>query len=96
MKLDMTVNVQALVVSLVIGACTATGIYFGVVTRVQALELKGIEHDARFNRTDNDIRQQRQDQKEQLNTIAQDVKEIRGYLLDNAAGSRSDIRRWTK
>lgn len=94
--LDFTVNVQSLVVSIVIAFATAAGIYFGLVGRVAALEARDIEHAGHFARIESQMQQQRQDMKEQLNAIGQDVKEIRGYLMDNAAGSRPDMRRWSR
>ncbi|SPA25861.1 conserved exported hypothetical protein [Cupriavidus taiwanensis] len=94
--LDTTINLQNLF-SAVLGAAVVVVLaWFALVGRVQALEAKDIEHDARFNRVDGDMRQQRQDVKEQLNGIGEDVKEIRRYLMDNAAGARPDIRRWAK
>lgn len=94
--LDTTINLQNLF-SAVLGAAVVVVLaWFALVGRVQALEAKDIEHDARFGRVDGDMRQQRQDVKEQLNGIGEDVKEIRRYLMDNAAGARPDIRRWAK
>lgn len=94
--IDTTINMQNLF-SAVLGAAVVVVLaWFALVGRVQALEAKDIEHDARFGRVDGDMRQQRQDVKEQLNGIGEDVKEIRRYLMDNAAGSRPDIRRWAK
>ena len=94
--LNTQINLQTLLGS-VIGAAIALAIaWFGIVGRVQALEAKDVSHDARFVRIEGDMRQQRQDVKEQLNGISEDVKEIRRYLMDNAAGARPDIRRWAK
>ncbi|MGO4763805.1 hypothetical protein AB4120_14810 [Cupriavidus sp. 2KB_3] len=94
--IDTTINLQSLF-SAVLGAAVVVVIaWFALVGRVQALENKDIEHDARFARVDGDIRQQRQDVKDQLNAIGQNVEKIRDYLLDNAAGNRPDIKRWAK
>lgn len=96
---DATINIQTLIslVGSVIGTALAlVVIYFTLVGRVQALEQKDIEHASHFARLESDMRQQRQDVKEQLNGIGEDVKEIRRYLMDNAAGQRPDIKRWTK
>jgi hypothetical protein len=94
--LDFTVNVQSLVVSIVIAFATAAGIYFGLVGRVAALEARDIEHAGHFARLESQMQQQRQDVKDQLNAIGQNVEKIRDYLLDNAAGQRPDIKRWTR
>jgi len=93
---DFTINVQGLVVSLVVAASAAIGIYFSVIKDVQALQSKSVEYSARFERIDRDMADQRADMKEKLNAIGDDVKEIRRYLLNNAAGERPDIKRWTR
>jgi hypothetical protein len=95
-RLDFTVNVQSLAVSVVIGVATAVGIYFGVVSRVQALEIHDNDQNKRFERIESDMRDQRRDVKEQLSAIGSNVEKIRDYLLDNAAGQRPDIRKWAK
>lgn len=94
--LDFTINVQGLVLWLALAASTGVGIYLGVVKDVQALQEKARTYDERFARTEADLRQQRQDTNEKLNAIGQNVEKIRDYLLDNAAGQRPDIRRWTR
>ena len=94
--LNTQINLQTLIGSVIGAAIALTIAWFGIVGRVQALEAKDIEHGARFGRIEGDMRQQRQDVKEQLNGISEDVKEIRRYLMDNAAGARPDIRRWAK
>ncbi len=105
--IDTTINLQALLGSLIGGAIALAFAYFGVVGRVAALEQRDSEHERHFQRVESDMRQQREDTtqqlrgisadvKEQLNVMGSDVKEIRRYLMDNAAGARPDIRRWTK
>lgn len=84
------------IMSALVGAITGAAIWFGLVGRVQALESVDKDHIAHFARLERDMAQQRMDVKEQLNGIGQDVKEIRGYLMDNAAGARPDIRRWSR
>jgi len=96
---DFTISLQWLVgaiVSSLVGAITGAAIWFGLVSRVQALETRDQDHASHFARIESDMRQQRADVKEQLNDIGGDVKEIRRYLMDNAAGARPDIRRWSK
>lgn len=93
---DTTINLQSLVSALIGAAVVVVIAWFALVGRVQALEAKDIEHDAKFNRVEADFRQQRQDVKDQLNAIGANVEKIRDYLLDNAAGNRPDIKRWAK
>lgn len=93
---DTTINLQNLFSALLGAAIVVVIAWFALVGRVQALEAKDIEHDARFNRVDAAMNQQRQDVKDQLNAIGQNVEKIRDYLLDNAAGARPDIKRWTR
>ena len=94
--IDTTVNLQSIFSALIGAAVVVVIAWFALVGRVQALEAKDIEHDARFNRVDASMNQQRQDVKDQLNAIGQNVEKIRDYLLDNAAGQRPDIRKWAK
>jgi len=96
---DTTISLQWLVgaaISAIAAAGATAAVWFSLVGRVQALELKDIDHAAHFSRIEADLRQQRADVKEQLKGIGQDVKEIRGYLMDNAAGNRPDMRRWSR
>lgn len=94
--IDTTINLQSLFSALIGAAIVVVIAWFALVGRVQALENKDVEHDARFNRVDAELRQQRQDVKDQLSAIGQNVEKIRDYLLDNAAGNRPEIRRWAK
>ncbi|MDE4917786.1 putative iron-regulated membrane protein [Cupriavidus metallidurans] len=94
--IDTTINLQNLFSALIGAAVVVVIAWFALVGRVQALEAKDVEHDARFNRVDSALAQQRQDVKDQLNAIGQNVEKIRDYLLDNAAGQRPDIRKWAK
>lgn len=96
---DFTISLQWLIgaiISALVGAFTGAAIWFGLVGRVNALEARDNDHVAHFARIESDMRQQRADVKEQLNDIGEDVKEIRRYLMDNAAGARPDIRRWAR
>jgi hypothetical protein len=94
--IDMTINIQALVGSLVGAAIVMAAAWFGIVGRVEALEAKDRLHEERFRGVDAALAQQRQDVKDQLKAIGQNVEKIRDYLLDNAAGQRPDIKRWTR
>ncbi|CAJ0901325.1 hypothetical protein R1479_04616 [Ralstonia mannitolilytica] len=93
---DMKVNVQSLVSAVIGAAVMATAGWFALVGRVQALEQTDREHERHFASIESNIRQQRDDTTQKLNDIGGDVKEIRRYLMDNAAGARPDIRRWAK
>lgn len=94
--LDMTINVQSLVMAIVGGVAAVTVAYAGVVSRVDRLEAREQGQDERMSRIEKSAEQQRNDTKEQLNTIGGDVKEIRNYLLSNVAGQRPDIARWSR
>lgn len=102
--IETKINLQSLLGSLIGGCVALTVAYFGIVGRVAALEQKSGEHDRHFQRVEADIRQTRDDTsqqlrsmnadvKEQLSGVSNDVKDIRRYLMDNAAGARPDIRR---
>lgn len=94
--LDLTVNVQSLfkwLIGLLIAAIVA---WWTLVGRVAALELHDAEQDARATRIEAAIQQTRTDTAQQLHDISGDVKEIRNYLMNNAAGERPDTRRWAK
>ncbi|MDE4918339.1 putative iron-regulated membrane protein [Cupriavidus metallidurans] len=94
--IDTTINLQSIVSALIGAGVVVVIAWFALVGRVQALEAKDVEHDARFGRMEGDQRQLRQDVKDQLSAIGQNVEKIRDYLLDNAAGQRPDIRKWAK
>jgi uncharacterized protein YoxC len=94
--LDFTVNVQSLVISLLVAAGAGIGIYFSVISDVKALQMRADQVDRRFERSESDMKQLRQDTNEKLNAIGQNVEKIRDYLLDNAAGQRPEIKRWTR
>lgn len=97
--IDTTISIQWLVGALgsaLVGAVTGAAIWFGLVGRVQALEKQDVDHAAHFVRLEADMRQQRQDVKEQLTDIGGDVKEIRRYLMDNATGARPDVGKWSR
>ncbi|WP_342052006.1 MULTISPECIES: hypothetical protein [unclassified Cupriavidus] len=96
---DATISLQWLVgaaISAIAAAGATAAVWFSLVGRVQALELKDIDHAAHFARIEENLRQQRQETTEKLNAIGQNVEKIRDYLLDNAAGQRPEIKRWTR
>lgn len=94
--LDFTVNVQQLIWNVGVIVVIGTSIYFGVVKDVIVLQAQARAYDERFARTDAAIERQRQETTEKLNAIGQNVEKIRDYLLDNAAGQRPEIKRWTR
>lgn len=93
---DTTINLQHLFSAIIGAAIVLVVAWFGLVGRVQALEQKDGEHERRFVRLEGDLKQQRDDTTQQLRDIGGDVKEIRRYLMDNVAGARPDIKRWTR
>lgn len=94
--LDFTINVQGLIWNVAVAVAAGVAIYFGVVKDVVVLQAQAQTYNARFERIDSDMKQQRDETKEQLKTIGQNVEKIRDYLLDNAAGQRPEIKRWTR
>lgn len=94
--IDTTINLQAILGSLVGGAVALAFAYFGVVRDVAALKQTDQEHERRFARMEADIKQQRDDNAQQLRDISGDVKDIRRYVMENAGGGRPDLTRWPK
>lgn len=94
--LDTKINLQTVVSAMIGAAMMATAGWFALVGRVQALEQTDREHERHFVTIEANIRQQRDDTTAKLNDIGGDVKDIRRYLMDNAAGARPDFKRWTK
>ena len=94
--LDTKINLQTVVSAMIGAAMMATAGWFALVGRVQALEQTDREHERHFVTIEANIRQPRDDTTAKLNDIGGDVKDIRRYLMDNAAGARPDFKRWTK
>lgn len=95
-RVDFTINVQQLAWNVGVIVVLGVSIYFGVVKDVVVLQAQARTYDERFARTDAEIARQRQETSEKLNAIGQNVEKIRDYLLDNAAGQRPDMKRWTR
>ena len=93
---DMTINVQSLAMALVVAVLTMAGSYAGVVSRVDKLEAREQGQDERMTRIEKSVEQQRTDTTQQLRDISSDVKEVRNFLMSNAAGGRSDIKGWSR
>ncbi|WP_104655096.1 hypothetical protein [Ralstonia insidiosa] len=94
--IETKINLQSLMSAVIGAAIMATAGWFALVGRVQALEQTDKEHERHFSNIESSMRQQRDDTTAQLRDIGGDVKEIRRYLMDNAAGARPDFKRWTK
>ncbi|MDC6133670.1 hypothetical protein PPH41_39005 [Burkholderia gladioli] len=94
--LDMTVNVQSLVMAILGGVVSIVLAYFAVISRVDKIEAHSQTQDDRMTRIEQTQIQQKSDTNQQLRDISSDVSYIRNYLLNNAAGSRDDTRRWSK
>lgn len=95
-NLDMTVNVQSLLVSvggLAVGAVVA---WFSLVGRVQALE----DH---VKQLEASLAQQRSDVKDSIRELSAAVEKTNGkidtltqQLYQNAAGTRPETKRWAR
>lgn len=94
--IETKINLQSLFSAVIGAAIMATAGWFALVGRVQALEQTDREHERHFAAIESSIRQQRDDTTQKLNDIGGDVKDIRRYLMDNAASARPDFKRWTK
>ncbi|WP_186101394.1 hypothetical protein [Burkholderia gladioli] len=98
----MQVNWSAL--SVVLAAAISAGgtafavnrSYFDLVSDVRSINEKNTAQDERMSRIEHDQTDQRASTNEKLRDISSDLKEVRNYLLDNAAGSRPDTRRWSR
>lgn len=77
-------------------AWTVNVSYFQLVARVTAVEAKNIEQDQHMTRIERSQADLKNDTAQQLRDIGGDVKEIRNYLMNNAAGQRPDISRWSR
>jgi len=86
------------VIAAVLAASSAAGCvnssYSSAVERITKLEQHDASQDQHFQQIEKTIDQQRGDMKEQLGTIAGDVKDIRKYLMDRQQPAA--LGRWTK
>lgn len=93
---DMTINVQSLAMAL-IGGVLAVGVaYAGVLSRVDRLEAREQGQNERMSRIEQTQIQQKADTNQQLRDISTDVKDVRNFLMNNAASSRPDVKRWVR
>lgn len=70
--------------------------YFELIADVREIKIKNNSQDERMTRIEKDQLDQRSSTDEKLRDIGGDVKEIRNYLLNNAAGQRPEISRWSR
>jgi TolA-binding protein len=70
--------------------------YFELVGRVTAVESKNAEQDQHMTRIEQSQAKLESSTTQQLRDISSDLKEVRNYLLNNAAGQRPDIARWSR
>ncbi|CAG9193458.1 conserved exported hypothetical protein [Burkholderia gladioli] len=100
--MSMQVNWSAL--SVVLAAAISAGgtafavnrSYFDLVSDVRSIKEKNAAQDERMSRIERDQTDQRNNIDEKLRDINADLKEVRNYLMNNAAGSRPDTRRWSR
>ncbi|WP_186156816.1 hypothetical protein [Burkholderia gladioli] len=104
--MSLRVNWSAL--SVVLAAAVSAGgtafavnrSYFDLVSDVRSIKEKNEEknaaQDERMSRIERDQVDQRNNIDEKLRDINADLKEVRNYLMNNAAGSRPDTRRWSR
>lgn len=94
--LDMTINVQSLVMALIGGVLAVSVAYVGIVSRVDKLEVREQGQDDRMTRIEQTQIQQKNDTNQQLRDISSDVKDVRNLLMNNAAAARPEIKRWAR
>lgn len=93
---DATINMQTLVTA-IIGAAVALAIaYFTLVTRVSLIEadvvnLKSAQHDKQ-QATENSLN----DIKGSVAATNSKIDQLTTFLLQNSAGQRPDMQRWSK
>lgn len=103
---DGTVNlptVGSIIAAAAAAAVFGVGLYNNLDRRVQTLEDHDKNQEQHFSRLESDQSQIKSDVKEQLRSIASDVKDtntkidqVHDQLLENSAGNRNDTRRWSK
>lgn len=107
MKIDPTLNVQSLLSGVIGAAGTIVAAWFMLAGDIRDLKSADRSHDnsiARLEAGQDRLRQDTKDQiketvgdmREQMRDLSTDVKQIRGILMDNAAGARPEIRRWAR
>ncbi|VVE77377.1 hypothetical protein [Pandoraea sputorum] len=100
---DFRISVQSLLIAVVGAIAAATVAWYGVIGRVSALEQRDREQEAHFTRIERAMQEQRDDVRQQLRDINGSVKDtnqkidgLRDMLVQNSAGARPDIKRWSR
>lgn len=100
---DFRISVQSLLIAVIGAVVTATVGWYGVIGRVSALEQRDREQEAHFARIERAMQEQRDDVRQQLRDINGSVKDtnakidsLRDMLIQNSAGARPDIKRWSR
>lgn len=93
---DTSINVQTLVTGIVGAAVALAVAYFTLITRVSLIEadvanLKTGQHDKQ-QATDNALN----DIKGSVKDTNDKIDKLTGFLLQNSAGTRPDMQRWSK
>ncbi|ALS63632.1 hypothetical protein [Pandoraea apista] len=70
--------------------------YFDLVSDVRSIKEENAVQNDRMTRIERSQADLKNDTAQQLRDIGGDVKEIRSILLNNAAGQRPDIARWSR
>lgn len=101
--LDVSINLQSLALSAVAAASGAVVMWYSLVGRVSTLEEHDKQQEVHFVQIERSIDQNRNDVKEQLRGIGQDVKDTNAkldnltqQLILSSAGNRPDTRRWAR
>jgi hypothetical protein len=103
---DGTINlptIGSIIFAMVSATVFGVGLYNTLDRRVLTLEQNDKQQEQHFARIESDQSQIKSDVKEQLRSIASDVKDtnvkidqVHDQLLENSAGQRTDTRRWAK
>lgn len=70
--------------------------YFDLVSDVRSVKEENVMQNDRMTRIERSQADLKNDTAQQLRDIGGDVKEIRSILLNNAAGQRPEINRWSR
>lgn len=100
---DWSINVQGMLAGIVGATLAIAFAWFQLVGQVEKLKDKEVSQDERMSRIEKSVDQQRDDMKQQLRDIGGNVRDtnakidqLRDMLIQNSAGSRSDIKRWSR
>jgi hypothetical protein len=93
---DTSINIQTLVTGIIGAAISLSVAYFTLITRVALIEadvsnLKIGQHDKQ-QATDNSLNEI----KGQVKDTNEKIDKLTGFLLQNSAGQRPDMQRWSK